>query len=189
MSFEIPVKKKHTAIDLSRFILEKATPDHCHDICNLVNLTYRGETGWTRETHIIGGDRTNLSEISAALTKPDAQFFVVYLERLLAACIYLAREQQVDQKHAYIGFFSVHPDFQNHGIGKHMLQQAETIAKQQLQVRRMVMFVVSQRHELIAFYQRRGYQRTNRIEEYPAHLGIGIPRVDGLTIEYLEKLV
>ncbi|HNP25367.1 MAG TPA: GNAT family N-acetyltransferase [Nitrosomonas sp.] len=174
---------KQNTIDLSRFILKNATPDHYDDICELVNMTYRGDTGWTRETHIISGNRTHIGEIKAAASKPNAQFFVVYLERLLAACIYLTKEQQ----HAYIGFFSVHSDFQGQGIGKHILQQAEIIAKQQLHARKIVMFVVSQRHELIAFYQRRGYQRTDRIEAYPLHRGIGIPKVDGLTIEYLEK--
>lgn len=176
---------RQNAFDFSRFTLKNATPDHCDDICKLVNMTYRGKAGWTRETDIISGNRTHIGEITAAMSRPDAQFFVVYRERLLAACIYLAKEQQ----HAYIGFFSVHPNFQGRGIGKHVLQQAEIIAKQQLQARKIVMFVVSQRHELIAFYQRRGYQRTDRIEEYPLHRGIGTPRVHGLTIEYLEKYI
>ncbi|MCB1984401.1 MAG: GNAT family N-acetyltransferase [Burkholderiales bacterium] len=170
-------------MDLSRFTLKKATLDHCPDICDLVNLTYRGNTGWTRETHIIGGDRTNLGEITTAMTKSGARFYVVYLEQLLATCIYLSREQH----HAYIGFFAVHPGLQGRGIGKHVLQQAETIAKQQMTATKIRMFVVSQRPELIAFYQRRGYQRIGGTEAYPLQLKIGIPKVAGLTIEFLEK--
>ena len=176
-------------IDFSRFTLQQATPDHCRDICDLVNLTYRGETGWTRETHIIGGDRTNLDEITLAMDKPNARFYVSHLDQLLAASIYLAKEQQAEQNHAYIGFFSVHPDFQGRGLGKHILHQAETIARQQLTATKIRMFVVSQRPELIAFYQRRGYQRIGDQEPYPLQLKIGIPKVSGLTIEYLEKLV
>lgn len=174
---------KQTVIDLSQFTLKKANPNQCPDICNLVNLTYRGETGWTRETHIIGGDRTNLDEITTAMAKPGARFYVVYQKQLLAACIYLSHEQH----HAYIGFFSVHPDFQGHGVGKHILQQTETIARQQFATAKIRMFVVSQRPELIAFYQRRGYQRTGGQEPYPLQLKIGVPKVDGLTIEFLEK--
>ncbi|SEN56560.1 GNAT family N-acetyltransferase [Nitrosomonas marina] len=172
-------------IDFSRLTLEPAVPVHCRDICDLINLTYRGETGWTRETHIIGGDRTNLDEISAAMAKPDAQFYVVYLDQLLAACIYLSREQC----HAYIGFFSVHPNYQGIGVGKHILHQAEIIARQELAAQRIRMFVVSQRPELIAFYQRRGYQRVGNQEPYPLQLKIGVPKVEGLTIEYLEKRI
>ncbi|SES66295.1 Ribosomal protein S18 acetylase RimI [Nitrosomonas marina] len=179
------MKQKLETIDLSQLILEPAVPVHCRDICDLINLTYRGETGWTRETHIIGGDRTNLDEISTAMAKPDARFYVVYLEQLLTACIYLSREQC----HAYIGFFSVHPNYQGIGVGKHILHQAEDIARQELAARRIRMFVVSQRPELIAFYQRRGYQRIGSQEPYPLQLKIGVPKVDGLTIEYLEKRI
>lgn len=180
---------KHEACDTGRlhaqFMLKSARPEHCHDICNLVNLTYRGNTGWTRETHIIGGNRTNLDEITTTSAKPGGQFYVTHLEQQLTTCIYLAKEQD----HAYIGFFSVHPDFQNMGIGKHILSQTETIAKKQLAVDKIRMFVVSQRPELIAFYQRRGYQRTGNREAYPLQLKIGVPKVSGLTIEYLEKLI
>lgn len=112
-------------------------------------------------------------------------FFVVNQSQTLVSCIYVAKEKE----DAYIGFFSVHPSLQGNGFGKHVLQQAETFALQNMEIQRFVMFVVSQRPELIAFYERRGYSRTGRIEDYPLHLGIGVPKVTGLTIEYLEKLV
>lgn len=180
----------NAAIDLSQFTLKIATPDHCNDICNLINQTYRGDIGWTRETDIIDGNRTNLDEIIFTMSRRDGQFFVNYCHQLLIACIYLAKEQNAKQRgHAYLGFFSVHPDFQGQGIGKNVLQQIEAIAKKQLLAKKILMFVVSQRSELIAFYERRGYIRTGRIEDYPVHLGIGIPRVEGLTIEYLEKKI
>ena len=174
---------KQTVIHLSQFTLKKAKPAHCPDICNLVNLTYRGETGWTRETHIIGGDRTTLNEVTAAMAKPGARFYVVYQKQLLAACIYLS----IEHGHAYIGFFCVHPDFQGRGVGKHILQQTEAIAIQQFATEKIRMFVVSQRPELIAFYQRRGYQHTGGQEPYPLQLKIGVPKIEGLTIEFLEK--
>ena len=178
---------KHDVADvspfLSQFTLAQALPGHCRDICDLVNLTYRGDRGWTRETHIIGGDRTTPVEIAAALAKPGARFYVVYLRNRLVACIYLAKEQH----HAYIGFFSVHPDFQGQGVGGYILRQAETIAKHQLLANKIRMFVVSQRAELIAFYQRRGYQHAGGQQAYPLQLKIGVPKVTNLTIEYLEK--
>ena len=60
-------------------------------------------------------------------------------------------------------------------------------AKNILKVTKFIMVVVSQREELIAFYERRGYKKTGEILEYPVHLNVGIPAVAGLTIEYLEK--
>lgn len=172
-------------MDFSHFNLEKASQDQAQAIADLVNLTYRGETGWTRETHIIQGDRTNRQEVKMAMSNPGARFFLFNQLQNLASCIYIAKENDS----AYIGFFSVHPSLQGKGLGKYMLEQAETFALHTLDVHKFVMFVVSQRPELIAFYQRRGYSRTGRIETYPLHLGIGVPKVPGLTIEYLEKII
>ena len=171
-------------MDFSSFHLEKARYDQSQDISDLVNLTYRGDFGWTRETHIIRGDRTNRQEIESAMLNPNAYFLVINLPKILASCIYVAKEKE----HAYIGFFSVHPSFQGSGLGKYVLEQAETFVLRNMGIHKFVMFVVSQRRELIEFYQRRGYSRTGRIEGYPLHMGIGIPRIAGLTIEYLEKI-
>lgn len=172
-------------MDFSRFCLEKADYGQSQTIADLVNLTYRGEIGWTRETHIIQGDRINRYEIETALLRSDAHFLVTYQAQVLVSCIYAAKENE----HAYLGFFSVHPSLQGKGLGKHVLEQTEIFAMETMGVRKFVMFVVSQRQELIAFYERRGYLRTGRIEAYPLHLRIGIPRINGLTIEYLEKVI
>jgi len=172
-------------MDFSHYRLEKAEQDQAQAIADLVNLTYRGEAGWTRETHIIQGDRTNWQEVEAAMIIPDARFFVINRPQSLASCIYIAKEND----HAYLGFFAVHPSLQGKGLGNYMLEQAEIFALRTLDVHKLVMFVVAQRPELIAFYQRRGYLRTGRIETYPLHLGIGVPKVSGLTIEYLEKII
>jgi ribosomal protein S18 acetylase RimI-like enzyme len=172
-------------MDFTAFHLEKAGNDQAQAICDLVNLTYRGEAGWTRETHIIGGDRTSRQEVETTLSRPDGHFFVVSQPHALAACIYVAQEKE----HAYIGFFSVHPGLQGKGLGTYMLEQTEAFALKNMGINKFVMFVISQRPELIAFYQRRGYCRTGRIEAYPLHLGIGVPKIPGLTIEYLEKIV
>ncbi len=163
--------------------LEKARFDQAQAIGDLINLTYRGEVGWTKETHIVQGYRTTREEIEASLNNPDAHFLVVNHPQPLAACIYVAKEQDS----AYIGYFSVHPDLQAKGLGKHVLKQAESYALAHMGINKFVMFVVSQRPELIAFYERRGYRRTGVVEAYPVDLGIGVPKVEGLTIEYLEK--
>ena len=175
----------HVETHFSEFHLEKAKPNQSCEISDLVNLTYRGEIGWTKETQIIQGDRTRPHEIASAISNPDAHFFVVNQPHRLASCIYVAQEKDA----AYIGFFSIHPDLQGKGYGKHVLKQAETYARTKLGVNKYIMFVVSQRTELIAFYERRGYIRTGRVEAYPLHLGIGVPKVSGLTIEYLEKMI
>lgn len=170
-------------MDLSAIRVEKAGLHQAQAISDLINLTYRGEDGWTTEAAIIQGDRTSRQEIESALTHPGAYFFVAQLPQLLASCIYVAPGKE----HAYIGFFSVHPSLQRRGFGKFMLEQAESFASRSMGVRKFTMFVISQRPELIAFYRRRGYYSTGQVEAYPSHLGI--PRIPGLTIEYLEKII
>jgi hypothetical protein len=49
------------------------------------------------------------------------------------------------------------------------------------------MAVVSSRSELIAFYLRRGYQKTGVVQDYPLSAGVGTPKFSGLKIEVLEK--
>ncbi len=172
-------------MNIECFYLRKAHHQQAQAIADLINLTYRGESGWTRETHIIGGDRTNRYEIEMALMNPAAHFFVTYHDQSLASSIYVVKENA----HAYIGFFSVHPSLQGMGLGKHVLAQTEIFATETLGVNKFIMFVVSQRQELMAFYERRGYLRTGQIDAYPLHMGIGVPKVSGLTIEYLEKII
>jgi hypothetical protein len=49
------------------------------------------------------------------------------------------------------------------------------------------MIVISQREELVSYYERRGYIKIKTNQEYPKNLDVGSPKVGGLTIEHLEK--
>ena len=163
--------------------LHLANRKQLREICELVNLAYRGEEGWTRETDILQGDRATLAEIESALDNTDSHLLTYVDNDEVLACICITR----DNEHAYLGLLSVHPRLQGKGIGKLVLALAETYATQELGITKYRMAVVSQRHELITYYERRGYRRTGIIEDYPVHLNVGIPKVSGLTIEYLEK--
>ena len=127
-------------MDFSVLRLEKARLVQSQDIADLVNLTYRGKTGWTTETHIIQGDRTHRQEIETALSNSCGHFFVIYQAQTLVSCIYVAKEDG----HAYIGFFSVHPSWQGKGLGKYVFEQAEVFALKTMGIRKFIMFVVSQ---------------------------------------------
>jgi hypothetical protein len=51
----------------------------------------------------------------------------------------------------------------------------------------MEMTVITLRAELIAFYERRGYRRTGIIKPFPTDVRFGLPRVERLEFEVLEK--
>ncbi|KPK56314.1 MAG: GCN5 family acetyltransferase [Thiotrichales bacterium SG8_50] len=163
--------------------LHEARPEQVAEICVLVNSAYRGETGWTRESDIVDGDRTTPAEIASIMLDPDAHLLVAVEDDELVACIAIERIEEA----AYIGLFAVQPELQGAGLGKAVLAQAEKFSSEVLGAGKYVMVVVSQRPELISYYERRGYVRTGRVEDYPLHLNVGVPKVAGLTIEYLEK--
>lgn len=168
-------------MDFSAFQIRKAGQAEVQAICDLVNLSYRGARGWTTEAAIIHGHRAEVQDIEIACAKSGANFFVMFQQNELIACIYVV----VEGGQAFIGFFSVHPDWQGKGVGKYLLAYAENHARAYPDVHGFLMFVIAQRPELIAFYRRRGYQLTGRIDAFPAYLGK--PKVSGLTIAYLEK--
>ena len=168
-------------MDLSHFKLDKARIDQSQAICELLNFAYREAGGWTSEKNIISGNRTHYKEIETAITSPNSFFFVVNQPKQIASCIHVLRNEDKAQ----LGFFAVHPALQGNGLGTYVLCQAETFARTYLSSKKLSMIVVSQRTELIAFYERRGYRKTGKIEKLPT--SIGIPKQANLTIDYLEK--
>jgi ribosomal protein S18 acetylase RimI-like enzyme len=163
--------------------LEEAKKEHAANICDLVNIAYRGEDGWTKETDLVGGERANANEIQEYIDNPNAHLLIAIDNAEIVSCICI----EENESSAYIGLFAVHPKLQGSGLGKEILSQAEDYASTQLKAKKYVMVVLSQRTELIAFYERRGYIRTGETQEYPVHLNVGTPLENGLTIEYLEK--
>ena len=168
---------------LKNIKLVPARLDDAESIMKLINLSYRGLDGWTKETQIISGDRISLEDTKVLIEKPGSQMFTVSFDSNMIACINI--EAKNDK--AYIGAFAVTPSYQKMGIGKQVLSLAEEYATKHLKAKELILVVISQRIELIAYYERRGYKRTGEISEYPVHLNVGIPNVDGLTIEYLSK--
>lgn len=170
-------------VDLSHFKLDSANADQSQAICELLNSAYRGTSGWTTEINIISGNRTSRNEIEATIKLPNSYFFVVNQSKKIAACIHIVKKDD----HAQLGFFAVQPSLQGNGLGTYVLEQAEIFARTHLYSKKLRMIVVSQRTELIAFYERRGYQKTGQVEILPAN--IGIPKQANLTIDYLEKRI
>ncbi len=86
-----------------------------------------------------------------------------------------------------MGMLAVSPARQGRGIGKAMMAVAERKAVLDLGAQKMLMTVISLRHDLIRFYGRCGYASTGRLEPFPTSEKFGIQKVPGLMLEYLEK--
>lgn len=163
--------------------LEIAKVTDAKEICELLNLAYRGSEGWTTENALIQGDRCSEKNIESEINTPNNYLLVSKINNQIQACILIQR----NEKRAYIGSFAVHPKAQNSGYGSKVLDLAEQYAVTNFRAEQFIMVVLSSRIELIKYYERRGYQRNGNIKEYPVHLNVGIPFNIGLTIEELIK--
>jgi len=156
-------------------------------IVALVESAYRGDAsrqGWTTEADFLDGRRTGADEVLASIQRPRSRIVLAERDGALLACAHVADEEGA----GYFGMFSVQPGLQGGGIGKALLAEAERIVRDEWRLPAMRMTVIDIRDELIAFYERRGYQRTGTFKPFPyGDVRFGAPRRDDLRFEILEK--
>jgi GNAT superfamily N-acetyltransferase len=155
-------------------------------IADLVNSAYRpvaGQSGWTHESNIIAGDRTNTHQVLAKILQHDATIFIGLRAAAIVGCICVDK----DGADCHLGMFAVAPALQGSGAGKQLLAHAERYAIEKFKAGTLKMRVISCRTELIDFYLRRGYQRGGPVMGYPCTAATGVPKHPALTIEWLKK--
>lgn len=157
-------------------------------IVELVESAYRGEVsraGWTTEADLLDGQRTDAQAVTAILRAPGGAVLLAEAAGQLVACCQLERRAAAE---AYFGMFSVQPAGQGRGVGRQMLAEAERIARDEWAAKTMVMTVLAQRAELIAWYERRGYRRTGERRPFPyGDERFGIPLRPDLVFDVLAK--
>ena len=157
-------------------------------IVSLVNAAYRGESGkqgWTTESDLLEGQRTDEEEVSSLIEAMDSMIILGERKDEIVASVHLERHEEG----AYLGMLSVRPGLQGMGIGKRMMAQCEHVARTGWRAEKMLMTVITLRHDVIAFYQRYGYQRTGRLVPFPTSVKYGVQKAPGLMLEYLEKII
>ncbi|MCL9761383.1 GNAT family N-acetyltransferase [Frankia sp. AiPa1] len=156
-------------------------------IVALVQSAYRGQSsraGWTTEADLLGGQRTDESEVRDAVSD---RYGVVLLATDpaggLVGCCHVQRriepptsasasahpeaEVSAGAVGAYFGMFAVRPDLQGGGVGRELLARAEQHAVGAWSAGWMEMLVIAQRSELLDWYRRRGYLPTSRTRPFP----------------------
>lgn len=175
-----------TIPSIATLTFRPARSEEARQIAQLVNSSYRGESsrrGWTTEADLLDGQRTDEQEI-LELIQAEGSLILLCLQG--AEVIGSVNLQKVEDA-AYLGMLVIRPDLQARGIGRQFIQAAEALAYKEWGVSKMVMSVITLRAELLAFYERRGYRRTGQIKPFPTEARAGIPLVDGLQFEILEK--
>ena len=152
-------------------------------LVQLVNSAYRGSAdalqGWTNESHLLSGNRIDAAGILELMNEPDAVIlkYTDTLETLtdpagtLTGCVYLQKRGD----RLYLGLLCVAPALQGAGLGKELLTAALGYAGEK-QCTAIYMTVISARHELVAWYERHGYQRTGETEPFHAGEKFGIQK-------------
>ena len=168
------------------FQFRYAVKQDAAQVAQLVNCGYRGDssrTGWTTEADLLIGTRIDAEGVRQLLEADDAFILLCIQEQVIVGCVHCEKTQDA----AYFGMFVVQPGLQGGGIGKQIMYEAEQRAWSLWGVKKMWMTVITLREELIAYYVRRGYQRTGRLRPFPEEIGEEFRLIQNLQFEELEK--
>jgi ribosomal protein S18 acetylase RimI-like enzyme len=156
-------------------------------IVALVESAYRGPSsraGWTTEADLLDGQRTDAAEVAALIDGKDSRIVLVEDAEGLLGTLLIRDEGN----RMYIGMFAVRPQAQGQGVGRALLTEAERIGREELGRPAARMTVLTARTDLVAWYERRGYQRSGEREPFPyGDARFGLPRRDDLIFEVLIK--
>ena len=175
-------------LNMNALAIRRATAADVDAIVALVNSAYRGDTsraGWTTEADILGGQRTDAQEITHLVAATGSVILLCLHRGEIIGSVHLER---MDAVTAYLGMLVIGPVSQGLGLGRRFIEEAERYVCAEWGAARIQMQVITLRHELIAYYERRGYRRTGEIRPFPAaDPRFGLPKVEGLKFEVLQK--
>ncbi len=123
------------------------------------------------------------------IKRKDAFILIGVLKDEIVATICCEWQELAGKNTVHFGMIAVKPTLQNKGYGKILIQAAEAITLREWRVVGFHMTVISMRQELIAFYERLGYVRTGEFKDFPENTALWQPKVEGLNLQYLAKLV
>ncbi|MCY6410917.1 GNAT family N-acetyltransferase [Acinetobacter sp. VNH17] len=169
--------------------IRKVENDDLEQLVELINAAYRRQSGrsWTTEQAFVAGDRINKTQLINQLGQINFELFIGEAQsKQLVACIGLSYQQDSVE----IGTFAIDPSIQNSGFGKEILAYAEQFVMQNHpSITHFLMYVLDVRTELMAYYQRRGYQLTGKTEAYPVAANVGQPLVPIQLVEMRKDIL
>jgi GNAT superfamily N-acetyltransferase len=172
--------------------IRSAVAGDCASLETLVNSCYRGDSsrvGWTTEADYLDGLRIDHARLKADIERPGCVIYCLRerVEGPILACVFVQDFVREDGLEVYFGMLAVRPDLQARGFGRVLLEHLEAQARARGALR-VTMRVIQIRDSLIAWYERRGYRRTGRLEAFPyGDDAFGVPRRDDLQFEWMEK--
>lgn len=178
---------------MKELVFQIASSHEHAELFKLINSAYRDQHvgSWTNEATLVEGLRIteeallNLILGSQQLESSEILYVARDENHSIVGCIALT----VSDCAAEIGTFAVNPDLQNCGYGKRLLEFIESRVESNYSHLDFIrMWVLSQRVELIHFYQRRGYEITTKTDSYPVDSGVGQPIQEVHLVEMLKQI-
>lgn len=165
-----------------------ATPADACALVALINGAYRPPSqspGWTAETGIIEGSRTDERTVATEIGGDGR--YLVGSEVLGGPIVTCVSVTPMRDSALYLSAIAVDPARQDHGIGRSLLGEVERQGRAGgIEVLRMS--VIDARRELIAWYERRGFVRTGEVLDFPyGDDSVGRPLRQDLSLVVLEK--
>ena len=133
----------------------------------VIERAYRGDSarqGWTHEADLLSGERIAVDDLRELFNQPEHRLLIAERGGMPVGCVSLTIR---GGGLVYLGLLCVDPLVQAGGIGKAIIAAAERISRDELGADRIEMTVITRRGELIAYYERRGFQRTGELRPFP----------------------
>jgi ribosomal protein S18 acetylase RimI-like enzyme len=155
-------------------------------LLRLIHAAYREEgegSGWTTEAHLLEGPRIERAELEALIDSHGSRIVLAAEARRAAGlkssteplgCCHIAGGGE----EASLGLLAVRPEVQSRGVGRALVAEAERLALRLWHAQRIAMRVIVQRDDIIAWYERLGYSRTEERVPFPYRPGAGAKRQD-----------
>ena len=195
------------ASDLALRIAEGEASDLALRIADVVNWAYRGgkrdssaSRAWTTEQHLLSGIRTTPAAVESMIRNACQQgpkeraLFLAQLagtdsadpDSNVVGTVHVERCGG-DSNEAEIGLLSVDPSLQGSGIGGTLLRAAERHALSAMGCRKAVLWVISSRADLRAWYEGScGYTATGETAPFPTGANVGAPRPGVVALEFVR---
>ena len=146
----------------------------------LVAAGYRSSASWTTEHHLVKGERISQERLLQLVTEKRDKLFVACMpvtepdveaggsnSSAVVGCICAEwakhhEDLKLPGDHAILGLFAVDPAFQSKGVGSALMAYAEEYVKTEWNCKRIVLWVIEQRGDILEWYKRSGFVATGK---------------------------
>lgn len=167
-----------------------ATPDDAPQLQQLVESAFRAEDsrqGWTDDLGLSSSFRIDVEEIMAIIAKPDSIVLMATDDNnTLVGSIGTSKR---DSNNSRLFMLVVDETQRRGGIGRQILAYAENYCQRTWGVTTLGLNALSNRKQLISWYERRGYKQTGETSPFPFERFEALSLPDDLSFVEFEKVL